>query len=346
MQRAPWWQLLLGVIAGAALVLVMLEILFRVLPVSTATETGYYIDPEILTYPAGHRFTTATGWNLRNAQSHRANNAGFLSEHDFSRDAASIAVIGDSYVEGTMLQPQDRLGPQLETRLGRPVYALGSPGTALLDYAERMRFAHEQYGIGNFVLLLEQGDLVQSLCGSGNVNSQCLDRATLEPRTERQAAAGTLKRVLRHLALPQYLFSQIKLDPARWAKSLFAGKQAPSAPAAAPSSGPSEQAIIDRVLAEFFERTTEHRTGQLIIVLNGSRDLIDKPNAVRDSIRALAERNGAVLIDAAPLLHDLETRTGLSSYVAPSDHHLNRLALGAIAEQVANGLQVRPQARD
>ena len=57
-----WW--FMGV--GAALL--MLELLFRLLPVSTSTETAYNTDPLILNYPPYHRWTAATGWDLRNAQ--------------------------------------------------------------------------------------------------------------------------------------------------------------------------------------------------------------------------------------------------------------------------------------
>ena len=63
MARAmAWW--FMGV--GAALL--MLELLFRLLPVSTSTETAYNTDPLILNYPPYHRWTAATGWDLRNAQ--------------------------------------------------------------------------------------------------------------------------------------------------------------------------------------------------------------------------------------------------------------------------------------
>ena len=47
----------LRLLAGALLTLLALELVLRLLPVSTATLTGYYIDPLILTYPPRHRFT-------------------------------------------------------------------------------------------------------------------------------------------------------------------------------------------------------------------------------------------------------------------------------------------------
>ncbi|SFC66212.1 hypothetical protein SAMN05216344_12836 [Polaromonas sp. OV174] len=59
-----------------------------------------------------------------------------------------------------MLAAPDRPGAQLERALGtRPVSAMGNPGTALVDYAERIRFAHTHFGVRDFVVLMERGDV-------------------------------------------------------------------------------------------------------------------------------------------------------------------------------------------
>ena len=109
------YRLLLGIMGA----LIAAEILLRFLPVSTSTETGYYITPSILTYPAHHQVVMASGWNLSNAHQHRSNNYGFLTHRDFLPNANAIALIGDSYVEANMLTEDDRLNTQLENKLGR-----------------------------------------------------------------------------------------------------------------------------------------------------------------------------------------------------------------------------------
>ena len=180
---------LLFALLGVTIAVVALEIVFRLLPVSSSSASGYYIDANILTYPAGQRFTTATGWNLKNPQHHKANNYGFVGDHDFSRNPKALALIGDSFVEASMLAPDERLAAQLESQLpGRIVFAMGGPGSSLLDYAERLRFASQEFGTRDFVLLLEYGDVGQALCGSGNVHAACLDRETLAPRIVKQPA--------------------------------------------------------------------------------------------------------------------------------------------------------------
>ncbi|HEY8908237.1 MAG TPA: hypothetical protein VIM63_19650, partial [Rhodoferax sp.] len=220
--------------AGVVSLVLALELLCRVLPVSTSTETGYYTDPVILTYPARHRWIAATGWDLRNAQTLVANNLGYAAHRDFVRDEHAVALIGDSFVEASMLPGADRPGEQLERLLrSRPVYAMGVPGTCLLDYAERIRYAHEQLGVRDFVIVMERGDVKQSLCGSGNNNGPCLDPKTLAPRIETLPPPGTVKRLLRHSALAQYLVSQIRLTPQalldqlrpKWLQALHATAQ-------------------------------------------------------------------------------------------------------------------------
>lgn len=317
---------------GIASALLSLELLLRILPVATSSATGYYIDPLILTYPPEHRFTTATGWNLQRARVQQANNFGFLADHDFTFNPEAVALIGDSFVEASMLAPPDRLAAQLEKRLdSRQVYALGAPGTALLDYGERVRFASEHFGIRDFVLLLEHGDVAQSLCGSGNVNGPCLDPQTLAPRIEKIPPPGNLKRVLRQLALPQYLFSQLKLDPAGWMHRVLAGSQGGVSSARRDPSAIAP-AAIDRVLGQFFARIQPYPRRHLIFILTGNARPGDP---VRDRLFAAAARNGASVIESAPLLEPYSQRTGLSMHVSPQDPHLNGIALGLIAVPVA-----------
>jgi hypothetical protein len=321
---------LAGLAGGVAAALLALEIAFRILPVGTSTNTGYYIDPLLLTYPAGQRFTSATGWDLQNARRNHANNYGYVADHDFVENPRAIALIGDSYVEGSMLERQDRFAAQIEAQLrDRPVYSFGSPGTALLDYAERIRFASERFAIRDFVLLLERGDVAQSLCGSGNVAARCLDPMTLEPRIEKQPEPGRVKQLVRQSALAQYVFSQLKLDPVRWLRSLLQREHTPTPTAALPGQKRAEP-FAARVIDEFFTRTAPHRRGKLILVLVG-----EDTDGTQRQLREAAERHGALVIQGEPLLHAASAQTGLSTQVSPRDAHLNRLAFATLAERVA-----------
>lgn len=332
-----WLRTVGGVLCGVAAAALALEVLFRVLPVSTSTATGYYFDPLILTYPAGHRFTMATGWELQNAHRHRANNFGFLAQHDFVRDPTAVALIGDSFAEENMLPPAERLAEQLESRLdGRKVYSLGSPGTAMLDYAERMRFASARFGIQHFVLVIEAGDVAQSICGSGNIHARCLDAQTLQPRIEKQPAPGLAKRLVRESALAQYLFSQLKLDPAGWVRKMrgsLAPRGVPAPPRQDRRNATDETAT--RVMDEFFALVRPVPISSLTFVLLGDAQPSTQVDPARERLLDTARANAVRVMDAGSLVREYQQRTGLSIYVSPHDHHLNRLALGLVAEKLA-----------
>lgn len=337
-------------LAGMVGFLLLLEIIFRLLPVSTSTETGYYIDPLILSYPPRHHWTTSTGWDLRNAQRLESNNLGYVSDHEFAWNDKAVALIGDSFVEASMLAAPDRPGAQLERELDkRPVFAMGNPGTALLDYAERIRFAHTHFGVRDFVVLMERGDVKQSLCGSGNINGPCLDEATFAPRLEKQPQPGALKQMARHSALAQYLFSQLKFSPKRlWSQAI--GPRQPIA-AASPAQVDGRLATppaaaapyVDVVTATFFKRIKSYVTGRLVIVIDSNKSALSQGQSIPDPSRtrfiALARAAGAVVVDTEPLFKAHFARSNLSLDVGPYDGHFNPLGVKLVTGAAANALR-------
>ncbi|PZP96688.1 MAG: hypothetical protein DI587_19650 [Variovorax paradoxus] len=349
MGRAP--LLFLGGIVATA---VCAEIVLRGLPVSTATMTGYYQDPDILAYPAHHTWTMATGWDLRNPHTLRANNWGFAAEHEFTADPEAVALIGDSYVEASMLAPRDRPAAQLEALLPgqRKVYAMGTPGTAMLDYAQRIRFANERFQIRDFVVLMEGADARQALCGSGNIVSRCLDPETLEPRTARHPRASAWTDLARHSALAQYLMSQLRFKPATVVKAMFtrkppeeagagAGKVAPTAPD--PEQLARAQAMVDAVVQQFFATVPRAQIRQLVFLVDGRRTSQAAPRTLAELERAhlilRLREQGATVHDLEPLYAAHAARSQRSLAVGPYDGHLNpmglHLAMAAAAQSLA-----------
>lgn len=335
---------LLGVLAFLA----GAELLFRALPVATATQTGYHVDPLIRSYPPGHRWTAATGWDLRNAQHLQANNMGFLSRHDFAPDPTAVALIGDSYVEASMLPAAERLDHQLEALLppGRKVYALGGPGTALLDYAERVRWAAQRFGVRDFVLLVEAGDVQQSLCGSGNNDAPCLGRGTLTPQVQPHPEASGLKAVARHSALAQYVFSQLKADPGRlWRQAAQQAQPAQGHDVGKPRStgakhaAPADLSLVDAVAGQFLARAMPHVAGRLVVLLDDDRIGTGRAPAERARLVQRLRDAGVVVIDAQPLYAAHRARSPLSIEVGPYDRHLNAVGLALLAAPAAAALR-------
>lgn len=331
---------LLGVVAAC-------ELLFRALPVSTATNTGYHFDPMILTYPAHHRFTMSTGWDLRNAQTLQANNLGFAADRDFVPDSRAVALIGDSYVEASMLPAALRPGAQLQQLLGpsRPVYAMGTPGAMLLDHAERIRFASERLDVRDFVVFIAAGDVRQSLC---TVSPACLDPRTLVAGEHRRPSPDLVKRWLRESAFAQYLFSQLKVSLDKLGPSLAAlpgsvvpgARSASEAPARPRTERETPPEVVDLVCQRFLDAVRPHVRGRLVLVINAPGDgQVTSPQDVEN--RRLAElviQAGVTVVDMAPIFRDHAARSPLSLDVGPYDHHLNGLGMSLVARAAVTAL--------
>jgi hypothetical protein len=336
-----------GILLGVCVFLALAELVCRVLPVSTATKAGYHIDPRILTYAPQHRWRYATGWDLRFAQTIANNSHGFVADRAFTRNPNAVALIGDSYVEAASLDAADRPAAQLERALQgkRPVYAMGAAGTALLDYAERIRYAHEQFGVRDFVVLMERGDIEQALCGSGNVTSQCLDAQTLAPRTEPVPPPTALKLALRESAFAQYLASQLKLAPAKLTAQVFK-RDVPGHgehPAAAALTPAALNPAVDAITAEFFARTRPHVGGKLVIVVDADRQALMQRRASVDPTRqrfiTLARAAGATVVDTEEIFKPHYARSALSLDLSPRDAHFNPMGVRLLAAAMAQALR-------
>ena len=342
------------VVASLCATLLAGECLMRLLPVSTATMTGYYGDPDLLIYPPGHQWQASTGWDLRNAQILRSNNLGFVSDKDYVADASALVLIGDSYVEAGMLRQQDRPAAQLASLLhpSRVVYGFGSPGTALLDYAQRVRYASQKLQVTDFVVWLEAGDARQSLCGSGNVHSRCLDPQTLAPRIERLPPPSTFKRWARHSALAQYVFGQLKVNPAQLASGLLPHSSralAPDAAAQAAETRPGSaarqrsDAIVAAAVDGFFAEAGPYLRGRLLFVVDGRRVNQNAASTLldleRQNVMARLRIHGAEVVDMEPVYRTHAAQSSLSLEVGPYDHHLNAIGVQLVMSAVAQRLE-------
>jgi hypothetical protein len=334
-------------ILGALVVMLALEALLRLLPVPTATRSGYYVDPMILSYPPHHRWQVATGWDLRNPQHMTANNFGFAAEHEFTAGSDAVALVGDSYVEASMLPMSARPAAQLERALGgeRKVYAMGGPGSSLLDYAERARFARSVLGLRDVVILVEAGDARQALCDSGNVHAACLDRETFQPRTQRRPEPDVVRRALSHSAVAQYFAGQLRVSPALLIKSTFRHQVPSDAPVAGQVTpvgrvpAVTTLPFVDAVAQAFAERVARSGSGRTVLVMDGRRSpkaaLSPALAAERAQIMQSLARHGLLVVDLEPVFVEHAARSSRSLDVGPYDGHLNewgaRLAMNAAA---------------
>jgi hypothetical protein len=329
------------------------------LPVSTATLTGYYIHPNILTSPPHHQWVMSTGWDLRDAQPMRANNYGFAATRDFQPGQQAIGLVGDSYVEASMLAWTERPAAQLELALGgqRPVYALGGPGSSLLDYAERIRWAYDVLGIREFVVLMESTDASQVMCDSGNVHAHCLEPDGLAPVIRHRPPSGPIKDLVRRSALAQYLVSQLKLTPARLLSPEFWKSGGPHTHdskmalhrqnmSAEDSSIPARQvAVIDAAVDEF-QRAVGNLSGlQLVFVIDMNRRNLEVGRQDPDQSFRVEQRlraAGYSIVRGEPYYREHLSRSSLRLDMGPHDAHLNATGVKLLMTAASELLRGQP----
>lgn len=340
--------LLLGALASVFVA----ELILRVLPVSTATNTDYHLTPNILNYPPNHEWTMATGWDLRNVQHQRSNNMGFAAEHDFVAGSDAVGLIGDSYVEASMLPMADRPAAQLERALGgRRVYAMGGPGSSLLDYAERIEWAHRTLGLNTFVVLMEHADASQALCNSANVHARCLSPDTLEPTVSKRPASSRFKNMLRESALAQYLNSQLKFNTARMSSPDFwragtpleSGKPSPAPVQTALTPLAVEQKrIVDAAVDAFFEKFDTLEGVRVVFVIDMNRRNLESGVRLPDESYHLAQRlraRGQLVVQGEPIYREHQRQSRLRLDVGPYDQHFNRIGVALLMEAAATALK-------
>ncbi|HXW24867.1 MAG TPA: hypothetical protein VEK73_08985 [Xanthobacteraceae bacterium] len=154
---------LLGVLASLA----GLEIVMRFLPV----QTGVRLAPVTAQAPVAHLqpnepYTFSTGWNLRNVNRGRINNAGFVNDQDYQPQGAKplLAVVGDSFIEARMVPYPQTLQGRLAKALDGEfrVYSFAASGAPMSQYLIWAQYAVREYGARAVIINIVLNDFDES----------------------------------------------------------------------------------------------------------------------------------------------------------------------------------------
>ncbi|HTP38078.1 MAG TPA: hypothetical protein VMI92_00745, partial [Steroidobacteraceae bacterium] len=151
--------------SGAALAVLMLELLLHLLPVAGRGVYAAEYDPA---WPINHllphsTFTYSAGWKLDLVNEGSVNNMGYVAPFDYQRDAGGVAILGDSYIENLMNDYPVTLQGRLPALLHEPMPVLpfGSSGASMPDYLAVARLVadrfHPQWG----VVLISEADFTE-----------------------------------------------------------------------------------------------------------------------------------------------------------------------------------------
>jgi hypothetical protein len=160
----------LSIVISLSVLLMVLEIIFRFLPVSDRLEPLPVNDANPIyhyAYDKTSNITIGRSFEIRSVK--RTNNCGFYSDIDFVRDTAcrKIVFIGDSFVEALQVDNNKTVHQRLNELLppGHCVYGIGCSGAALSQYQAYANYAVKAFDPEALVFLIFRNDFDQAVLG-------------------------------------------------------------------------------------------------------------------------------------------------------------------------------------
>ena len=153
---------------GFSLPIVMLEIFFRVLPVSGDVKTQpvnagqpyIHLEPD-------RDVTWSAGWNFQIVAKKHVNNFGYTSDYDYIRNdqRPNLTVIGDSFVQAIQVENQQTMHGVLSERIANQgsVYGIGINGAPLSQYLAFARLASQEFSVDALTFVIIANDFDESL---------------------------------------------------------------------------------------------------------------------------------------------------------------------------------------
>jgi hypothetical protein len=163
---------LVTVLSSIAVSMLAAELVLRLLPVSQGT-VNRPVNQEhpVLSFEPDDDVVYSRDWNFSVVNHFRVNRQGFVNKYDYDADPATpvLAVIGDSYVEATMVPYEETLFGRLEQDARSRydgdfrVYSFGASGAPLSQYLVYARHAQDNYNVQSMVFVIISNDFDESL---------------------------------------------------------------------------------------------------------------------------------------------------------------------------------------
>jgi hypothetical protein len=332
---------------GCVMAIVILELIFQMLPVST----GFAYQPTMAAEPALKATVPfvkhSLDWKFHQATTRKFNTYGFSDDHEYVPNAQPIAVIGDSYVQSLMLPYADTLQGQLGTLMHKakpPIYSFGVPGYSLAGYIGTAESATKKFQPQAFIFLLTKGDLTDSLITSKNAGSYFVDSRKFDIQFEPYSGPSRTDSFLLKSALMRYLNYHLQLNPLSAFLALTgANTKASAGNQSLPlASTESNLARLSNRLIDYLEQKTTARSNNTIFIIDCDREKIyqgkQQPQTSPDNqltlFARIAKERGYQTIDTLPIFTSRYQQTHRRIDFTPIDAHWNGDANHLIAEAV------------
>lgn len=322
---------------GILLTTVLVELLLQFLPVKTVNEyIKNNINEPILRSKSSH-IIDSIGWKFSYPRHRRINNYGFVDNHDYTPNSQPIAVIGDSYIQSSMLAYSNTIQGQLAAKFGDrvPVYSFGIPMYALAGYLGSAEYATREFQPRAFVFLLNEGDVISSLAPQDG--SYFLDRPDGELQFQEPGSPKRITQLLRKSALYRYLYMHLKLDQV--INQVL--KNRPDTPDPNPEQEVRNHDQVATRLLELFPQKTGVTAENTIFIIDSDRSNLSKPDVGtspgREELLAfknIATSKGYRVIDTQDFFVSHYQKTGQPLDLMPIDFHWNSKAHQLVADRI------------
>ncbi len=334
---------------GGMLFLLIAELLLQWLPTSTATKMGLHDGKPFASYPANHRFQSASGWDLRDPISHRTNAHGFATSAPRDLSKPGIGMVGDSMVEGSALPENQRVTEQLRRLLPRtdPVM-LGFPGASLMSYLDHMAWATKTLGVERFVVFVNGNDANESVCTSAGGPSRCFDDKTAQivasPVTR---AESRVRDALARSALAQYVSGHLKFSVAAISRKLLPKRALGASEATQRPPGAFHNETARAALKHFADTVAAQYGSRVLLVFDCERTRLyagDPPRSqeIYEALRPLAREHNIPILDLRPAFAESFRLEARRTEVSQTDSHWNARGHRIAAEAIAHTLRASP----
>jgi hypothetical protein len=353
---------LMAVIASTAASLAVAELALRLLPVSEGTlNRPVNQEHPVLSFEPANDVVYSRDWNFSFVNHFRVNKQGFVNRYDYDADPATpvLAVIGDSYVEATMVPYEETLYGRLESdarsRYGGDfrVYSFGASGAPLSQYLVYARHAQDNYNVQSMVFVVIANDFDESLPRYATHPAFHVFKPG-EPGSYKLVLPGEyvpVRGLLRESALIRYLHFHLKVTRA-WAqlRALAAGRQEQILYADNTAADASDRRMRDaRTAVDAFLQLLPSYAGlrseNIALVIDAPRgslynvqSLEDLPSngyfqQSRSYLMEQARSRGYQVIDMTPYFFTKHLETGVF-FEWPTDAHWNGEAHKGVYEEI------------
>ncbi|MGE5612629.1 MAG: hypothetical protein ACM3UM_00015 [Nitrososphaerales archaeon] len=339
---------LLGAFSSVLLLLVLAELVLRMLPIidgaRRATPSSTFASARLV---PGHAYTWSLGWDLRHVVHGRINGSGFPAPYEYVPNQPALALFGDSFAEGIMLDYRESLAGRLNDVSDGRVrsFNFGISGAALPHYLGMAREMRRRFAFDAALIVVSENDYVEGFNAQEGLYSWGDDAkgdlVKLVPATR----PGILMRIARASALFRYLRYHLKFNP----PTLFSGK---GQPACVPAQLDARDRLRLAGYVDALQRALALAPDRIVIAFAaGSEQVyarVDRPREARTAntcpsrdalaqseLRSLAAARGLKILDIPALLEKHYRQYRQRMDFSPVDAHWNGVATALIAGEAS-----------